>query len=175
MRCATRNAYWASLALALASMLLPSCTYIQGDDRVLVTSTPPGAWIAVDGVDIGHSTPHQFNLSNYGAHDHLITVTKQGYEPESREIYYHSQWRTSVWKEGAVEDLQFTWPVFWTFGDFFLPFEYRWEFVPREMFVQLYPQGQAPMKFDARGNTKTDTKSDTKSEPRSDAKTGAKE
>ena len=35
-------------------------------------------------------------------------------------------------------------------ADFFVPFEYRWEFVPRELFVQLYPQGQAPVK--ASGN-----------------------
>lgn len=142
MRCAT-------LVPVLLWPLLfvqPSCTYIQGDERVLVTSAPAGARIAVDGVDIGSTTPHQFNLSNYGDHDHLITVTKKGHEPESRRVYYHSQTRTSKWKEGAVEDLQFTWPVFWTFGDFFLPFEYRYEFVPRELFIQLHPQGQAPVK-----------------------------
>ncbi len=153
MRHATRNAHWAGLALALAPMLLPSCTYIQGDDRVLVTSTPAGAWIAVDGTDIGHSTPYQFNLSNYGAHDHIITVTKKGHEPESRPVYFHRQTRMSQWTEGAVEDLNFTWPVFWTFGDFFLPFEYRWEFVPRELFVQLYPQGQAPVHSNIKAGT----------------------
>ena len=148
MRCAPHVTRRVGLALSL--LLLPACTYIQGSDRVLVTSAPAGARIAVNGLDTGWTTPHDFNLANFGSHDHLITVTKKGYEPESRQVYLHRQTRTSLWVEGAVEDLQFTWPVFWTFGDFFLPFEYRWEFVPRELFVQLYPQGQAPVK--ASGN-----------------------
>lgn len=141
MRYATR-----CVALALLLSSLASCTYIQGDDKVLVTSAPAGARIAVDGRDIGYTTPHQFNLANYGSHDHTITVTKKGYEPESRTVYYHRQTRMSQWTEGAVEDLNFTWPAFWTFGDFFLPFEYRWEFVPRGLFVRLHPLGQAPVK-----------------------------
>ncbi len=137
------------VGLALSLLLLPACTSIQGSNRVLVTSAPAGARIAVNGLDTGWTTPHDFNLANFGSHDHLITVTKKGYEPESRQVYLHRQTRTSRWVDGAVEDLQFTWPVFWTFGDFFLPFEYSWEFVPRELFVQLYPQGQAPVKADA--------------------------
>jgi hypothetical protein len=56
-----------------------------------------------------------------------------------------------------VEDLNFTWPVFWTFGDFFLPFEYRWEFVPRELFVQLYPTGQGPVKAGSDSTDKADS------------------
>jgi hypothetical protein len=65
--------------LALAMLLLPSCTYLQGDDRVFVASEPAGARIYVDGMDIGHTTPYQFNLANWGSHDHTITVAKKGY------------------------------------------------------------------------------------------------
>jgi hypothetical protein len=138
-------------------LLLPSCTYIQGDDRVFVASEPAGARIYVDGMDIGHTTPYQFNLANWGSHDHTITVAKKGYDEESRHVYRHRQTRTSQWKHGAVEDLNFTWPVFWTFGDFFLPFEYRWEFVPRELFVQLYPAGQGPVKAGSDSTDKADS------------------
>jgi hypothetical protein len=139
--CATRQ-----IGLVLSLLLLPACTYIEGSDRVLVTSAPAGGRIAVNGLDTGWTTPRDFNLANFGSHDHLITVTKKGYEPESRQVYMHRQTRMSQWTEGAVEDLQFTWPIFWTFGDFFFPFEYSWQFVPREVFMQLYPQGQAPVR-----------------------------
>ncbi len=66
------------VGLALSLLLLPACTTIQGSDRVLVTSAPAGARIAVNGLDTGWTTPHDFNLANFGSHDHLITVTKKG-------------------------------------------------------------------------------------------------
>ena len=43
--------------VALALALLPACTYIEGNPRVLVTSNPAGAEILVDGQDTGKTTP----------------------------------------------------------------------------------------------------------------------
>ena len=141
--------------LPLLGLLLPSCTFIQGNPRVLVTSTPAGAEILVDGKDTGKTTPYKFELTDYGSHAHTITVRKKGYEPESRRVYFHRETRTSKWTEGVAQDFPLTLPLFWTFGDMFLPFAYRWEFVPGTVHVELWAEGAGPLR---KGRGKDDGK-----------------
>ena len=39
-------------------------------------------------------------------------------------------------------------PVYWTFGDFFVPFGVRWRFVPHELHVVLYEAQMGPVQSD---------------------------
>jgi hypothetical protein len=129
--------------LALVAVLLPlyGCVYPAGDSRVFVTSDPPGADVMLDGEATGLTTPAILELGGACADDHRISVVKQGFEPEERRVTHYTRWRTSRWRDGAVEVGVWAFPMFWTFGDFFTPFEVRWAYVPHDLFVRLYPEG----------------------------------
>ena len=151
-RMSARPTRLALAALALAALLLPSCTYFSGRSTVHISSTPAGAYIFLDGVDTGETTPAMLDLGTFGngagmlASDRVVTIRKKGFEPESRTLHHHTTVYTSEWVDGAT-----TWwfgiaPLFWTLGDFFLPFGVNWDYVPHDLHVKLYPEGEAPGK-----------------------------
>jgi hypothetical protein len=140
------------LRLLPALLLFCSCTWFEGDSTVLVTSTPGGAEILVDGQLTGNTTPHLIQLGGMTGDDHEITVRKRGYEPESRTVYHYSTGYTSRWIDGATEPQIWAFPIFWTMGDFLAPFGIRWHYVPHELHVRLYPIGQAPQHKDSTTN-----------------------
>ena len=135
-----------------ATLLLAAtgCTFVGGDPTVYVTSTPAGASIEIDGRDTGQTTPARFdfstwyNLAGAVAGDHSVTIRKNGYEPETRVLYHHTTLYTSRWIDGATSSIMFSNPLFWTVGDFFTPFAARWAYVPHNLHVRLYPEGEAP-------------------------------
>lgn len=137
------------LLLTLGTML-PSCTFFQGRSNVLVTSTPAGAAVYLDGQDTGETTPIRLDLGNflfvagYFAGDHEITIRKSGFEPETRRIYHHSSYYTSKWINGSSDWVFLPLPLFWSTGDWFTPFGVKWDYVPHELHVKLYPVGEAP-------------------------------
>jgi hypothetical protein len=143
---------WSPIAATLAflALSLPSCTYASGTSTVLVTSTPAGATILVDGQNTGVTTPAlldmgtTLNLDGFFGRDKKVTIRKKGFEPESRMIYHHQDFYTAKWIEGSTNFWFLTAPLFWTFGDFFLPFGTRWAYSPHELHVRLYPEGEAP-------------------------------
>lgn len=130
--------------LTLLLLLLPACTYAGGNSFVFVSSTPAGAQILVDGEDSGETTPARLDLGGYFGSDHEITVQKVGFEPEKRKVNHHRAYYSSKWQEGATTFWFFTVPIFWTFGDFLLPFGVKWSYVPREVHIKLYADGEAP-------------------------------
>ncbi len=123
---------------------LPACTYVHGDSRVLVTSEPPGADIVVDGQDTGMTTPTMLDLDGFFGDDHQITVRLEGHQPETREVVHRRVWRMSRWIDGV--DLRvFPFPLNWTLGDFFTPFEVEYLYVPADLYVVLWKDGEAPV------------------------------
>jgi hypothetical protein len=133
-------------ALLLLSIWLPlaACTYASGDPRVMVSSTPAGAEILVDGAATGRTTPSMLDLDGIIGDDHRITLRKAGYEDEHREVVHYSHWYTSHWIDGTDFRL-FPLPIWWTLGDFFTPFAVRWQYEPHQLHVKLYPTGDAPV------------------------------
>ena len=132
------------LTLMLCWLPLAACTYASGDSRVLVTSTPPGADILVDGLATGQSTPDFIELGGILGDDHVITLVKTGFDAEEREVVHYTHWYTSRWIDG-VDFRVFAFPLWWTTGDFITPFAVRWEYVPHELHVVLHPKGESPV------------------------------
>ncbi len=141
--------------LLLLACLAPSCVfYATGNSQVFVSSTPTGARIYVDGEDSGETTPAALDLGGYFGSDHELTIRKNGFETESRTVHHHTVYYTSKIIDGAttsVEEIDFMFwtfgPLFWTFGDFLTPFATKWDYVPRQLHVKLYPMGEAPGKL----------------------------
>ena len=138
-----------SIAAALCCALLPACTSFWGDPYVLVASTPSGADILVDGEATGLTTPAMVELDGMWGSDHEITLQMDGREPETRKVRHNRTGATSRWLDGAEpRDLSFTWPLWWTLGDWFLPFKVAWGYTPHEVHAVLYERGQAPVRED---------------------------
>ncbi|MBK8977547.1 MAG: PEGA domain-containing protein [Planctomycetes bacterium] len=131
--------------LAPLLLLAAGCTYASGDSLVFVTSTPAGASIAVDGEDTGFTTPRALDLGGLFGSDHDITLTLDGYEPETRRVVHRRTGATSRWGDG--NDVR-VWPnpLHWTLGDWFTPFELHWAYVPGDLHVRLYRMGEAPVR-----------------------------
>ena len=125
-------------------VILGSCTYLGGDPHVIVTSTPGGAEILLDGGPTGLTTPAKLELGGIAGRNHIVSLHKEGYQPESREFYHYTTAYTSRWIDGAAENMP-SFPIFWTFGDWFLPLGIDWRYVPHEVHVVLYPSGEAPV------------------------------
>jgi len=126
--------------------LTAGCTYFSGNPHVIVTSTPPGAEILVDGTATGKSTPSRIDLGGILGGDHEITLRKQGFGDEKRTVYHYTNGYGSRWIDGAsdVGDL-FSSPIDWTPGDFVLPFGVKWRYVPHEIHAVLYAPDQGPV------------------------------
>ncbi|MDA1223487.1 MAG: PEGA domain-containing protein [Planctomycetota bacterium] len=133
----------AAAAFLLGLLTIPSCTYAEGDSRVLVTSTPAGALILVDGEDTGLTTPSMVELDGFLGDDHVVTLRKVGFDPEDREVIHHTHAYTSKWQDGTDFRI-WPLPLFWTLGDFLTPFAVKWRYVPHEFHVTLYPEGESP-------------------------------
>jgi hypothetical protein len=131
----------------LLSVLLSACTYVHGDPRVLVTSDPPGAEILVDGEPSGFTTPTMLDLDAFFGDNHLITVRMPGYVDETREVVHRRVWRGSRWIDG-VDHRVFPFPFHWTLGDWFTPLEVEYLYVPAEVYVVLWKDGEAPVKLE---------------------------
>ena len=75
------------LALILTALLafgLMCPAFGMGSTSLKVTSDPPGAIIAIDGKEIGHTTP--FTVQGLSPGNHRITVSKANYNPETKQM-----------------------------------------------------------------------------------------
>lgn len=134
------------LAITLvATAFCNACTFFRGDSRVLVTSTPAGASITVDGADSGQTTPSMVDLGGIAGSNHEITVRKRGFDQETRQVLHYTTAYTSAWIQGAQDPGLWTLPLWWTMGDVIMPFAVRWRYVPHELHVKLYKQGEGPV------------------------------
>ena len=75
------------LALILTALLafgLMCPAFGVGSTSLKVTSDPPGAIIAIDGKEIGHTTP--FTVQGLSPGNHRITVSKANYNAETKQM-----------------------------------------------------------------------------------------
>ena len=112
---------------------------------MLVTSAPAGAEILVDGEPTGFTTPHMLDLGGFFGGDHVLTLRKRGYVDENRTVYHYTTFYTSKWIDGASDIILWPVPLWWTTGDLLFPFAARWVYVPHELYVRLYTEGEAPV------------------------------
>ncbi|MEY4674687.1 MAG: hypothetical protein RL148_2471 [Planctomycetota bacterium] len=132
-----------------ACFLLAGCVWFEGEDRLFVTSEPPGATVLVDGLDVGHTTPATLDIGGFGSHHKTVTVRKEGYRPEVRFVTHAQEGYTPRWVDGAADIIPPAWPLAWTFGDFFAPFGVRWAFVPGTLHVKLHANDAPLLGWDA--------------------------
>ena len=120
-----------------------------------MSSDPLGAEIHVDGRDSGKTTPSMLDLGGILGSDHEITIIKKGFEPERRKVTHYTRFDTIKLNDGVTDYQTFPFPLWFTFGDFFFPFEVRWAYVPHNLHVKLFPEGTfLKKKEDAPGATK---------------------
>ncbi len=129
------------VALLAGVACAQSCLWVEGDGRVFVTSNPQGAEVLLDGKPTGQTTPATLDLGGPFADNHVVTVRKPGFEPEDRIVSHYTKMDTSKWNDGAADYGVWSFPIFWTFGDFAFPFELRWTYVPHNLFVRLFREG----------------------------------
>ena len=106
-----------------------------------MTSDPPGAKVSVDGRSTGKTTPAELELGGMLGGNHTIRIEKAGFEPEERRVTHFARFNTSKWNDGATDWSNWSFPLFWTFGDMVFPFEYRWAYVPHRVHVKLFVDG----------------------------------
>jgi hypothetical protein len=127
---------------------LSACIWPKANEPVLITSDPPGARIWLDGHDTGQTTPHMFDIAgNYGS-DHELELRRDGYRPERRHLYQHTEFYMSRWIDGAGPPGVPPLPFWWTAGDFFFPFGIRGAIVPGEVFIKMYRVDEPLLGFD---------------------------
>ncbi len=134
-------------AILVLCCLASACTSFKSDSNVFVSSTPAGAEIWLDDEPTGMTTPAMVEIGGFFAGDHDITLKLAGYEPETRRLRKHGTARTSRWGDGADENLLgWTWPFWWTLGEWFVPFELSHRYTPHEVHAVLYEEGKAPFR-----------------------------
>jgi len=134
----------AAFSLLMLS-LMPGCTYFAGNPYVVVTSHPPGAEILVDGNGTGLTTPAKLELGGITGDDHTITLRKEGYDDEVRTVYHYTSLYGTRMVDGATEVAVWLNPSYWTLGDLMLPLGVKWRYVPHELYVVMYGEGQSPV------------------------------
>ena len=99
----------------------------------------------VDGQETGLTTPAKLDLGGITGDDHSITLRKQGFETETRQVYHYTTMYGTRFVDGATEVELWLNPAYWTLGDLLLPLGVKWRYVPHELFVVMYDEGQAPV------------------------------
>lgn len=137
--------------LPLLSLVMTgsACTWWRSQEHVLITSEPPGAAIAVDGLETGHTTPIRLPLGGNFGSDHEIVLHKKGYRPAQRRLVQHVQGYSSRCIDAGFDvGLPVLPPFFWTAGDFLFPFGVRGALLPAELHVQLEREDAPKLGFD---------------------------
>jgi hypothetical protein len=130
-------------------LLLPSCTSFYSDDKVLITSDPPGARVFIDGRDMGVTTPTTLAIGGIFGYDHELSLLKKGYRIEVRRLCQYTEGYTTKWRDGIGEIGIPALPIFWTLGDVLTPFDVRAAIVPGEVYVKLYRNEDPLLGWDA--------------------------
>jgi hypothetical protein len=84
-------------------------------------------------------------LGGITGNDHEVTVRKRGYVEEVRQVYHYTTAYTARWIDGAMDPGLWRLPLWWTLGDWIMPVGVKWRYVPHELHVQLYKEGQGPV------------------------------
>lgn len=129
------------LGLLLLPLLCSSCLWLEADDRVFVYSDPAGAEVWLNGENTGRTTPAELELDGLMGDDHVIEVRKRGFETERRVVRHYDDLRTSQWDEAHGDLVTPAFPLWWTAGDLFFPFEIQAFYVPHDLYVRLFPKG----------------------------------
>jgi hypothetical protein len=133
---------------AVTCLLLASCTAWHSQENVLISSEPLGARIWIDGVDTGRTTPARLPIGGNFGRNHIIELRLRGHRPAQRQVYQHTEVYTSKWIDGVYDTVLPPLPLFWTAGDFLLPFGVRGALLPAELYVQLERDDAPKLGFD---------------------------
>ncbi len=129
------NAARSVLTAAAAFGLLSGCINLVTPPGILIASTPPGARIAVDGVDSGFVTPT--NIAIEGDEDHWVQLSLKGYA--TTDLYLDENRRIYIvpWEKGEAAQDTFFFPLFLPAPDFLLPIQVDDSPSPKRIHVKL--------------------------------------
>ena len=136
-------------AVVLLLLCCAGCTWFSQEQGVLITSTPAGAHVFIDGNDMGATTPVKLAVAGSFGTDHVLTLKKRGFRDEQRLLTQFTEGYSSMWVNGAATESEPTLPIFWTAGDLLIPFGVRSAIVPGEVYVKLYRDDEPLLGFEA--------------------------
>jgi len=102
---------------------------------VLLSSTPPGATIKMDGRNIGFVTPCQLALDIDD--DVRLDFELPGFKPETRFLTPDDEVYSILWREMYVGEQTWRFPLFLPLKDFLVPVKWTETHAPGRLHVSL--------------------------------------
>lgn len=125
-----------SRPLVLAVLLLGSgCAIERSQPGVMISTTPPGARVYVDGLDSGFLTPAALALPRKGSR--RLDVHLDGYRSASRIVTPSGRSYVIPWTAGYVGTQTFWFPIFLPVADALLPLRIDDGFSPERVHIAL--------------------------------------
>lgn len=122
--------------LALAALAgLSGCSLLAPNRPVLLSTTPPGATVLVDGHNIGFLTPCQvqFDIDE----DVRIDFEIPGYRTETRFLTPDDEVYSILWREMNTGAQTWNFPLFLTMRDLLVPVKWLEGHSPGRVHVEL--------------------------------------
>jgi hypothetical protein len=131
-----RTPFLASAATSLVlAATLSGCALLAPDRPVVLSSTPPGATVRVDGRTSGFVTPCQIQLDV--DEDVRIDFELPGFRGETRWLTPHDEVYTVLWHEMTIGPHTWNFPLFLSRFDVFVPVKWSEGHAPGRIHVDL--------------------------------------
>lgn len=124
------------LAVAIVSVLgLSGCALLAPNRPVVLSSTPPGAVVLVDGRNSGFVTPCQIQLDV--EEDVRLDFSVPGFKPETRYLTPDDEAYSILWSEMYVGPQTWHFPLWLPLRDFLVPVKWTEGHSPGRIHVEL--------------------------------------
>lgn len=122
------------LALVLVATL-SSCSLVAPNRAVMLSSSPPGATVVVDGRNAGFVTPCQLQFDV--DEDVRIDFEAPGFRTETRYLTPDDEVYSILWREMYVTPKTWNFPLFLPLGDILVPVKWSEGHAPGRVHVEL--------------------------------------
>ncbi len=142
--CHIRSVRRALLPLAAATWM-SGCSLLAPNQAVLLSSTPPGATVKMDGRNIGFVTPCQLQLDIDD--DVRLDFELPGFKSETRFLTPDDEVYSILWREMYVGEQTWRFPLWLPLKDFLVPVKWIETHSPGRVHValdRLADEGVAP-------------------------------
>ncbi|MFM7283324.1 MAG: PEGA domain-containing protein [Planctomycetia bacterium] len=125
-----------SLLLPLACALpMGSCATFDSSAKVVLSSDPPGARVAIDDEDTGFVTPCILELDP--EESAVLSFELPGHEPALRLLVPETSKRAVLWRQMYINSSTWHFPLWLNFRDFVVPVRVDKRLSPARIFVRL--------------------------------------
>ena len=124
-----------SAIVTAGSILVSGCSMLAPNRAVLLSSTPPGATIKMDGHNIGFVTPCQLALDIDD--DVRLDFELPGFKTETRFLTPDDEVYSILWREMYVGEQTWRFPLFLPLKDFLVPVKWTETHAPGRLHIAL--------------------------------------